>query len=65
MIEESGYNLEDDIPSDIQDRIRDKETESLKKVYQEHKLQLIKAEEEYKTKSDRRTKEKSEKDTKK
>jgi hypothetical protein len=47
-IEEDDENLEDDIPTDIHNKLRDEEIESHKKEYQEQKLHLIKVEEEYK-----------------
>jgi hypothetical protein len=65
VMEECNCNSEDDIHIDIQNKLRDEETDSRKKTCQEKKLQLIKDQEDNKVEFARRTKEKSEVDSKK
>jgi hypothetical protein len=62
---ECGYNHEDIIPIDTQNKLRDEEIESRSKACQEQKLHLLKDEEENKVELARRIKEKSEEDRKK
>jgi hypothetical protein len=65
VIEEGCDDIKDDIPEDIEKRLKDEESESRKKVYQEQKLLIIKKEQNYKAELNRRTQEKMEQDRKK
>jgi hypothetical protein len=50
VIEENVDNLEDDLPINIQNKLRDQEIQSWKKEYQEQKLQPIEVEKSHKLK---------------
>jgi hypothetical protein len=65
VIEEGCDDIKDDIPEDIEKRLKDEESESRKKIYQEQKLLIIKKEQNYKAELNRRTQEKMEPDRKK